>query len=384
MPQLNVDAASTATITLTWAELAGFAAAASVGTLLAVQFLRDIGAARYLSRSWRIVSLWPFRSTVRATAADPVLAGVELGGTTSVAAIAVGRAANIVESVEVPTEGPEETVQRLAEWLRDKHEECGGLAALGIATFGPVNVSGTVINNAQYGVLGRTPKPRWAGFALIPAFTHALSLTHPLPMRVDTDVNAPAVAEARHDGRCARRRVVVYVTVGTGVGVGAFVHGAALHGRLHPEGGHVYAPRQAGDAYPGACSLHGDCLEGMLCARALAERAGVSPAQLPQLSDEHVVWDTAAYYLAHLCVSIACLLAPERIVLGGGILKRVSLYERVWKYFDALVNGYLGETLHAAEYIVAPRYGDRAGIVGACDLAQLAYAEVARSSRRRR
>lgn len=349
------------------------------------------GAATLVSIGWWSVDRWRHRASRtlaggardRATrAADLVLAGVELGGTTSVAAISVGSPTNVVERFEVDTSTPPETIELLCLWLREKHEESGGISALGIATFGPVNVVGNRDSNPKYGMIGMTPKTAWVSCRLIETFEEALERSqandsdHKLVQKmqfshgicVDTDVNAPALGEAMHGSGIVGS--VAYVTVGTGIGVGAFLNGATVHGRLHPEGGHIYVPRKPGDHYVGACATHRDCLEGLACAKALAERAGVDTSQLASLPDEHRVWDTCAYYLAQLCASITYLLAPERIVLGGGIMRRSCLFRMTRRYFDTLVAGYLGPDLDSDSYIVPSRFGINAGVVGACELAR--------------
>lgn len=56
--------------------------------------------------------------------------------------------------------------------------------------------------------------------------------------------------------------------------------------------------------FGGHCEFHGDaCIEGVARLSALAARANVTMAQLPELPDEHRVWDLAAYYIgACVCV----------------------------------------------------------------------------------
>lgn len=313
--------------------------------------------------------------TDHCSAADCVLAGVELGGTTSVAAIAVGSPVNIVERLEVETTAPEETLRQLVAWLLDKHAECGGLAALGVASFGPVDLHGSPAYNARYGTLLRTPKRLWAGYPLLASLR--ASMPARLPAMIDTDVNAPAAAELARGRHGDDVSSVCYITVGTGVGVGAVVNGAPVHGAMHPEGGHLCVKRKQGDAYPGRCPYHGDCVEGMVCSAALAERAGVKQSELASLDDAHEVWDVAAYYLAQLCASISLLLSPERIVLSGGVMKRTCMFALIRRHYDAVVNGYLGDGDSAGgrgERLIAQSvHGNDAGIIGALQLAEVAY-----------
>ena len=142
------------------------------------------------------------------------------------------------------------------------------------------------------------------------------------------DVNAPALAEYvyhRKEGNSS----CAYITVGTGVGVGLVVNGNTVHCAMHPEGGHISVPKKLSDNFAGSCPFHGSCIEGMCSSGALAARKGVSVHQLPHLLDEDPVWDICAYQLAHLCANLVLMVSPERIVLGGGVMNRTSLFPKI-------------------------------------------------------
>jgi hypothetical protein len=57
------------------------------------------------------------------------------------------------------------------------------------------------------------------------------------------------------------------------------------------------------------------------------------------LPDEHEGLDHAANAVANLCVTLILMTSIERIALGGGILKRNGLLEKVYKQTVALLNG---------------------------------------------
>ncbi len=80
----------------------------------------------------------------------------------------------------------------------------------------------------EYGHITTTPKPGWRGADVVGGLAGLAPVT-----AFDTDVNAPALLEAQRAGL----RDLCYVTVGTGVGVGAVVNGGAVHGHSHPEAG---------------------------------------------------------------------------------------------------------------------------------------------------
>ncbi len=96
---------------------------------------------------------------------------------------------------------------------------------LTLRSFGPVCLN---TEAAEYGCITTTPKPGWKGARVVAHFED-------LAGRVvfETDVNAPALLEASEAGLGE----LCYVTVGTGVGVGAVVRGHCLHGHSHPEAG---------------------------------------------------------------------------------------------------------------------------------------------------
>lgn len=69
-----------------------------------------------------------------------------------------------------------------------------------------------------------------------------------VPIAFDTDVNAPAVTEAHIGNHGEDVKSLAYITVGTGVGVGAIVNGESVKGLMHMEGGHVLTAR-----HPNVC-----------------------------------------------------------------------------------------------------------------------------------
>ena len=306
------------------------------------------------------------------------LAGVELGGTTCLAAIAeLTNPTKVVECFETETTTPQETLSRLAKFLKDKLAGLNipSFSAIGIASFGPVDLRK---GSKTYGWITTTPKEAWRNVADIVGFFKR-EFGDSTPIGFETDVNAPAMAEtAQIAGEFSPGDppTVVYITVGTGVGVGAVVGGAPIHGLLHPEGGHMMIPPMPGDDYPGGCTFnHGYCVEGMVHSKAIAARAGLSQTELHTLPDDHDVWEIAGYYLGTLCLNITYLLSPHVIILGGGIMKRKVLYGITRRWFKDLLKGYLDVEKFKtdqglASYIRKSVFGDSAGIIGALELAR--------------
>jgi fructokinase len=97
-----------------------------------------------------------------------------------------------------------------------------------------------------------------------------------------------------------------------------------------------------------------------------------------QLSGDHPGWQLEAQYLALGLATWVCTLSPQRIVIGGGVMRQEHLLPRVRKELVRLLNGYVRarEIMHAIdEYVVAPELGERAGLLGGVVLAERAYRE---------
>ncbi len=251
----------------------------------------------------------------------------------------------------VPTTTPAETLAAVLDFFR-AHTP---VAAIGIACFGPIDLNR---GSATFGHIATTPKPGWAGADVVGALR-----TLNVPIVFDTDVNGAALGEHRWG---AGRGVdpFVYVTVGTGIGGGAIVAGTPLHGLVHPEMGHMLIPRDPDDAFAGACPYHGSCLEGLASAVALQRRWGAAPETLHA---EHDAWRLQARYLALGLAAITAVLSPPRIGLGGGVMRAPGLLARVRAELATVLAGYV-----RTPEIVPPALGERAGVLGAIALGQMA------------
>jgi fructokinase len=291
----------------------------------------------------------------------PVFGGVEAGGTKVVCAVGTGPDDIRAETV-IPTAAPGDTLGAAVAFFGEYSRAHGPLAALGIAAFGPLDLDPA---SPTWGWVTTTPKPGWARTDLAGPFRRALGV----PVAVDTDVNGAAVAEHRWGaGRGADP--FAYLTVGTGIGGGAVVHGRPLHGLVHPEMGHLRVPHDvAADPFPGVCPYHADCFEGLASGVAIARRWGAPAEALPA---SHPAWDLQARYIALGLVAVIAILSPRRIAVGGGILRAAHLLPRVRRDVGAILAGYveapaLGEGID--RYIVPPVLGERAGVLGALGLA---------------
>lgn len=282
-----------------------------------------------------------------------LVAAIEAGGTKFVCA--AGRSWEELRSGPrgaIPTGRPDETMAAVTEWFASTGltESVG---AVGVASFGPLDIAA--------GRIGPTPKPGWAGFDWSGAVHRWLP---GVPVAVETDTIAAALAESEW-GAATGRRVVVYLTVGTGIGGGLVVEGRAVHGLVHPEMGHMRVPRVAGDDFPGRCPFHGDCLEGLASGPAIEARWGRGAPELPA---DHPAWRLEARYLGAAVANVALTVSPEVIVMGGGVMAAPGLLALVRAATRELVGGYVDSELlgdGVDRYLVAPALGGDSGVLGA-------------------
>jgi fructokinase len=286
---------------------------------------------------------------------------VEAGGTKFVCAI--GDSLGTIHSEErFPTTDPVSTLTAVREFFRERSQQVGKLTGIGVGCFGPIELDKL---SAHYGYITRTPKPGWGNTDIVGVLRGEFAC----PIVFDTDVNAAALAEHRW-GAAQDVENLVYLTIGTGVGGGAIVNGAPIHGLLHPEMGHIYPRRHPLDmGFAGVCPFHRDCLEGLASGPAILARTGVS---LQELDPAHPQWDIEADYLGQLCASLVVTLSPQRIVMGGGVMSQLRLLPPIRRRLLYWLAGYIDRSeilSNADRYVVPAALGSRAGILGALALA---------------
>ncbi len=287
--------------------------------------------------------------------------GIEAGGTKFVCAVGSGPD-NIVASTRFPTTTPAETISQAVAFFAAEATHYQ-IAAIGIGAFGPADPNPA---SSTFGYVTTTPKPGWNQVNFAGAVQRELGV----PIGFDTDVNVAALGEQRW-GVAQGLSTFVYLTIGTGIGGGIIVNNQRLHGLMHPEVGHMRLPHDwVQDPFPGNCPVHGDCWEGLAAGPAIAERWGTPAEMLPP---DHPAWALEAHYLALGVVNLILTLAPERVVMGGGVMEQRHLFSLLRYEVQELLNGYLPlpavtETIDG--YIVPPALGSRAGVLGAIALAQ--------------
>lgn len=281
------------------------------------------------------------------------LGSIELGGTKIVCAVG-DECGSIFEQIKIPTTTPEETMKQVVDFFKDKL-----VSAIGIAAFGPIELNK---KKATYGHILETTKLAWRHFDLLGSLKELN-----VPMELDTDVAGSLLGE-HFAGAGKGYDNLLYITVGTGIGAGVMVNGQMVHGMLHPECGHVLVTRRAGDNAKSSCAYHDNCVEGLASGSAIRNHYGVGAEEL--LNNKEV-WELEADYLAQAICDYICVVSPERIILGGGVLHVPGLIPLVRIKVKEYINNYLvtDELADIDNYIVGTGLGDDQGIIGGLRLA---------------
>ena len=279
---------------------------------------------------------------------------IEAGGTKMICAVG-DENGYIVDKTVISTTTPDETMPKVIDYFRDKDIE-----ALGIACFGPIDLDKT---SDTYGYIVETPKTAWRFFDIVGTMKDALGVS----IGFDTDVNGSLLGEVTW-GSAKGLSDAIYITFGTGVGAGILSGGKLVHGMMHPEAGHIKLVPLPGDTFPGKCPFHGTCLEGMTSGPAIKARWGLSGEEL---ADRPEVWEMESSYIAQGLANLICVLSPQKIILGGGVMHRESLFPMIREKVLKELNGYLKtkQLDDIDNYIVPAGLNDDQGIMGAIKLA---------------
>jgi glucokinase len=305
--------------------------------------------------------------------------GVDIGGT-KVAAGLVNADGEITAQVRVPMvsasaqDGLDTVLSAIEKALpRDSRTTSG----IGICAPGPLDPrSGVILNPPNL--------PCWRNFPL----ADAVQKTYAVPVKVDNDANAAALAETRW-GAARGCSNVFYATLGTGIGTGIVFDGKIFHGRTGAagEGGH------ASIDYRGPTCVCGKpgCIELFASGTAIVKRvrAQITEGRKSLISEmtegkmESVTGEVVAKALAagdalaseimtetsemlSLWLSnMMDLFDPEIIVIGGGA---ATLYQ---PFFDAIRKRVVELSINprSGEVPIAPaRYGADSGIAGGAAL----------------
>ena len=289
---------------------------------------------------------------------EKLFGGIEGGGTKFNCAVGSGPD-NIIAEARFPTTTPAETIGQVIKFFQPYVNQIHGI---GLGSFGPFDADPA---SSTYGYITTTPKPHWGNTNVLGMLKEKINL----PIAVDMDVAVAGLGEAKW-GASKNDTHSLYLTIGTGIGGGYIINGQPLRGLVSLEMGHIRLARDPSlDPFQGACPYHGDCFEGLAAGPAVEKRFG---QRGETLSDDHPFWDVEAGYIAQALVNYILSLAPQRIIIGGGVMQKDFMFPSVRKKTQELLNGYINHAMilnHIDEYIVPSALGGRAGALGSIALA---------------
>ena len=280
-----------------------------------------------------------------------LIGGIEAGGTKMVCAVG-DESGKVMDRVSFPTRQPEETFRDLIDYFKGRD-----IQALGVGCFGPLDLNK---DSKTYGYITKTPKKGWEYCDVVGTLKNALNV----PVGFDTDVNGAVLGEVTW-GAAKGAESAIYITVGTGVGVGVYVNGGLLHGLVHPEAGHMLLGRHPEDEYVSCCPYHKNCMEGLASGTAVSGRWGKKGVELADRDE------LEAFYIGQAIANYVLAYSPQKIILWGGVMHQEKLFDMVRREAKNMLNGYIPHDMilnSMEEYIVPPALGEDPGIMGAIKL----------------
>jgi glucokinase len=285
--------------------------------------------------------------------------GLDLGGTNIKVAVIEksGDSWKVIKEEDVPTEadkGPAHVVSRLAEIAANKQKEFSNLSGVGVAVPGLFNADGTI-------ELFPNLPGAWRGFQALEPIRKATNL----PTAIINDARSFTLGEAIMGAALGKRTVACFV-MGTGVGGGVVIDGK-IHLGASGAAGEIAHQIIKFDGPICGCGAQG-CAEPLTNSSAIAKLAGTKTAEEAYKNavagDEKALaaFKEVAYWIAITLTNIMVVLAPDTIVIGGGVAQsgdillkeiRTAMHERAHLYPASDIN------------IVPATLGFYAGSIGA-------------------
>ena len=291
------------------------------------------------------------------------IGAVDIGGTKI--AVGVVRDDGVVlsrrECLTLPENGYADALQRVELMLREVSANSGELDGIGVGCPGPLDpFSGTI---HQVGTL-----PGWEGAQI----ARELQTRFGVNVAVENDADAAALAEF-HWGSASSCSSFVYITVSTGIGGGIVLDGKLYRGAkgAHPEFGHHVLDASGPSCY---CGARG-CWESLASGLAMTAWMKTVAPEMPSMSASAIceratlgdplalkAMQRQAHYLGLGLANIVTLFMPERIALGGGVMRSSSLFLRETKQ---IVSTICTQVPVAQTVIECAELGADVGLLGA-------------------
>ena len=307
--------------------------------------------------------------------------GVDVGGT-KIAAGVVDDDGTILEELRVESpatdaEAIEVAIAGLVNELASRHD----ISAVGVGAAGYVDKTRSIVMFA--------PNIAWRNVNLKAELEPRVDL----PVVIENDANAAAWAEFRY-GAGHDVNDLLLVTVGTGVGGGVVLDGELYRG-AYGAGAEIGHMRVVPNGILCGCGNHG-CFEqyasgsamvrearaaagsGAVLARGLLDRAGHDPEKIdgPLITEAARDGDpfaieqlaTVGRWLGEGIASLAAVLDPAMVVVGGGVSEADELLLAPAR--AAFAREVVGSAYRPTSDLRKARLGNRAGLIGAADLAR--------------
>ena len=289
--------------------------------------------------------------------------GIDLGGTKiEIVALDEGGKELLRRRVPTPQGDYYETLQVIAQLVRDAEAELGQRGSVGIGTPGALSRATGRLKNSNSVALNGQP------------ILQDLEALLQRKVKIANDANCFALSEAT-DGAAAGAAVVFGVILGTGVGAGIVVNGRILTGPngIAGEWGHNPLPWPQAHELPGPqcyCGKQG-CIETFLSGPGMAKLHELETGMLlraeeilkrAEQGDAECERSLHAYEhrLARSLAHVINILDPDVIVLGGGMSNIERLYANVPALWGEWVFSDRVDTR-----LVQHRFGDSSGVRGA-------------------
>ncbi|MFC7704452.1 ROK family protein [Plastorhodobacter daqingensis] len=294
-----------------------------------------------------------------------LLFGCDVGGTKTQSVIA-DLSGRVMAEIKEPTapDGGHAVIDQIATHRR----MLAGRAGIDAARIGAAAIGMPAAVHPQTAALSRIPNIRGIEALDLPRL---LSDRLNLPVVVENDVNLAAQGEHWLGHGAA---TMVFIALGTGIGMGIMVHDRLLRG-ARGAAGEISALPIGGDAFDPATHATG-ALESVVSSKALLaayeRRGGAAGRTLreafaaPHDAAFAETLDDLARLLALAILSVSAVIDPEMIVLGGSIGSRPELL--------AALRGHLLRCMAPAPDCRISALGNRAGVIGAVWSARLALA----------
>ena len=294
-------------------------------------------------------------------AADPVVIGVDVGGTKVAAARIAGT--EVLDQVVHPTDlsGSDALLAGIEAAIREVAGAAGEPDAVGIGMPSQIDfATGTIVASVNI---------PFEGVALGEELTARLGI----PVYLDNDANCAALAEAQFVGHHPAQHLVM-LTLGTGVGGGVILGGRIFRGAsgLGAELGHTVIDPD-GPECPGTCPNRG-CLEALASGTAL-EREATARNSGQRVKGRQVVeaarggdagaqelLDDLARWLGIGISNFVNVFEPDHFVIGGGLSAAADLFlERA----EAEARSRALPALVERVTVSVAKAGNEAGVIGA-------------------